>query len=308
MAKVSFSKGTGNPDATQSVAPADAVPASAGVSVTQTAPGVSEVTVEPATTPAPAAAPASAGYLVPRAPAQVPATTPFSDSADEIDFSQIRLPKFKIVQGVGALSQAFSPGQVVIAASGDIIVPLNEAPPKTGAKNQGPQVPAEIIVVAVRSKDRYTEKTEHGDDSKQGRLLNTEAEVFATGGTTNYDEAAATGKPLFRPMCSALILVRKPAELEDDTGLFTIDLFGGKWTLVVWDMVGVSYTNAAKTLRTARRFTFLRRSWAARRIGITTLHKSYQNGHAAFIPQIKPLDPELTAAETAEVSALLSGI
>lgn len=218
---------------------------------------------------------------VPAAP-QTSGSGVFDDSADHIDFDQLTLPGLKIVQGVGDLSQIFSPGQLVLSTPGDVMVDLCEAPAKR--PNDPPQVPIRVLVVAIRRDDRYSEKIVGG---ARGRLFSTEQEVLANGGTTNYDEAKATGKPLFQPLATALILVAKPENRVDESGLFSIEVGDSKYALALWHLKGVLYTNGAKPLRTARKFGFLKGGYPTREVLVTTALKSYGQ-NSAYIPVIKP--------------------
>jgi hypothetical protein len=199
---------------------------------------------------------------------------------------------------------------VVVAAAGDVVFPVAYAPPKpvapgSKAPPEKPQTPVDLIILAMRRNDRYTEKTEQGSDDR-GRLFQTEKEVFDAGGTTNYDQARETGKPLFRALSTVLALVGKPADIEDDTGLFSVIVGGRPYALVLWHLVGSGHTNAAKPLKTARKFTYLRSGWSSRKVTLATVFKRWDANRSGFIPQVRP-GAELTPGEAADVADTLAG-
>lgn len=238
----------------------------------------------------------------------------FSDSADDIDFSQIKLPKLKIVQNVGPLASAFEPGSVVIVAPGDVIVPLNEAPPKKATAE--PQKPVNLVILAMRRTDRWVEKTAYADgaDNQQGRIFNSEQEVIQCGGTSSYEvNKQDPSKPYFRPMATILALVEQPKHdvedpskpFEDTFGLFSTEAAGKRWCLVTYDMLGTAHTNGAKALRTARLMGAARPGWSTVFFGLNTILKTF-GSNSAYAPQFRP-GAKLTPEQKAEIQAILTG-
>lgn len=224
----------------------------------------------------------------------------FSDDPEDIDFTQLSLPTLKIVQGVGELSTMFDPGQLVVVGKGDVLLPIADAPPKAGAKNVDPQTPVNVVVISVSRTDRYSEKVSGG---VRGRLFDTEQAVFAAGGTTNWDENKANpAKPYFERLATALLLIEKPAALEDDTGTFGFELGEKKYALVIWHLKGISYTNAAKPLRTARKFGYLKKGYASQVLALGTSLKTY-GSNSAHIPVLKPV-----AEAPAEIAGLVKEV
>lgn len=271
---------------------------------------------EPASKPIDAAPVTGAVTTVPAPqPPAKPSIGNFSDNPDDIDFSQIKLPKLKIVQNVGVLAASFTPGAVVIVAPGDIIVPLNDGPPKTA--KAAPQVPANLVILAMRKTDRWVEKTAYSDgpDNQQGRIFNTEQEAIQAGGTTSYDiNKTDPSKPLFRPMATILALVQQPEKQADDPkgppfvdefGLFSIDAGGKRWCLVTYDMLGTAHTNGAKALRTARLMGAARKGWSTVYFGLSTTLKTF-GSNSAFAPQFRP-GAVLDEVTRADVAAVLAG-
>jgi hypothetical protein len=268
MAKVSFAA---NPTAETATQPVEVADPTADQQVAQFEADTSRAVAlsQPPSNPPPAVRPVST----------------FSDDPEDIDFSQLSLPTLKIVQGVGDLSLSFDPGQLVVVGKGDVLLPIADAPPKAGAKSGAPQTPVNIVVLSISRTDRYSEKVSGG---VRGRLFDTEGAVFAAGGTTNWDENKANpAKPYFEKLATALLLVEKPAALEDDTGTFGFELEGKKYALVMWHLKGISYTNAAKPLRTARKFGFLKAGYSSHVLSLGTSLKTYGT-NSAHIPVIKP--------------------
>lgn len=265
MSKVSFAAKPAVDNATQPLPPEDAA------TVAQFTADTTKANSLPAVVP----------------PPQPPARNDsrFSDDPEDIDFSQLALPTLKIVQGVGDLSLAFDPGQIVIVGKGDVTIPLADAPPKAGAKGGAEQVQVNTVLIAISRHDRYSEKLPGG---VRGRLYNTETEVLNNGGTTNWDENKANpAKSYFERLATAILLVEKPAALEDETGTFGFEAGGKQYALVVWHLKGISYTNAAKPLRTARRFGFLKAGYSSRVVKLGTALKSYGT-NSAYIPTVAP--------------------
>lgn len=285
MSKVSFAAPTATtaPVAVPVAVPVEALPAEDAKTVAQFEADTQRAAALAVATTIPPASPASR----------------FSDDPEDIDFSQLSLPTFKIVQGVGDLSQSFNPGQIVVVGKGDVLVPIADAPPKN-AKDK-PQQPVNAVIIAISRNDRFSEKILGG---ARGRLFDTEKQVFDNGGTTNWDEGKATGKPYFERLATALLLVEKPEGLEDETGTFSFSADGKQFALVIWHLKGIGYTNAAKPLRTARRFGYLKAGYSSVSVGIGTALKSYGQ-NSAYIPTVKPGEP--TTEELRKVVAEVLG-
>lgn len=281
MSKVSFAA----PTATTAPAavPVEALPAEDAKTVAQFEADTQRAAALPVATTTPPASPANR----------------FSDDPEDIDFSQLSLPTFKIVQGVGDLSQSFNPGQIVVVGKGEVLVPIADAPPKN-AKDK-PQQPVNVVIIAISRNDRFSEKIAGG---ARGRLFETEKQVFDSGGTTNWDENKATGKPYFERLATALLLVEKPEGLEDETGTFSFSADGKQFALVIWHLKGIGYTNAAKPLRTARRFGYLKAGYSSVSVEVGTALKSFGQ-NSAYIPTVKPGEP--TTEELRNVVAEVLG-
>ncbi len=156
----------------------------------------------------------------------------FRDEADDVDGSDIVLPRINIVQKVGDLSQAFEAGTLVL-----------------GQKLQLTN-PCRILIIGRRSK-QYVERVPGG---QPGRILNDIADVAAAGGTLDYNEAQEREIPLFQTMITWMVLVQAPGDVtEEEALMFPFEFTDGtRYALALWSTKGTAYTHAAKHLLTAR--------------------------------------------------------
>lgn len=227
--------------------------------------------------PVDATAPAEA---IPTAPANscnlpVPiAAPPNSFNDEEISFEDLILPRINVVQGVGDLSTIFNPGEIVLNQSLVVHVPANPLKKITG------HPPLSFTVIGFKRR-QFVEKTVGG---AMGNLVNSEAEVVKAGGTLDYNEAKATGKPLYQRLATALILVEKPAHIPDDERFLFPHTCEGRWyVLALWSLKGTGYTNAAKPIYTARKLGHLKSGYPAQAWFLTTKLQEY-SGNFAHIP------------------------
>ncbi len=189
---------------------------------------------------------------VPQHPSQPPARTAFSDE-DSVPASDIKIPRLHIAQAVGKIGQEFPFGSAVLNEQAIIYLP--ETTDKLTKKTEPASDPVHFVVIGFRP-TQFAEKIAGGE---QGRIAQSEAEVLRFNGTTNYDEAAATGKPLFQQMETALVLIRRPKICENDTSNFNFEisnefLDGAKevWAIAQWTMKGTGFTHAAKPIKSER--------------------------------------------------------
>lgn len=228
-----------------------------------------------------AAAPAEVSHPVPATVPRNNAPAVYSDD-DNIGLDEIVLPRINLVQGIGDLSTIFEKGEIVLNKELVIYTP--------GGKDTEKSESLDITIVGFRP-TQWTEKIAGG---AMGRLFASPAEVVAVGGTTSYDtwQAATKAKkdvPYFEPLATALVLIRKPAFVEDEDGAYFGEVFGEHhYTLALWSMKGGAYTNGAKVLKTARKIRHLRSGYATYSWKLDTLLKKYPNGNSAYIPSLKP--------------------
>lgn len=240
MAKVSFTK------------PGLAAPAGAQQPVVDVAATVTPAPATAAPAPAPAA-PKAQAFAQPVPPTQavapVPPTqavsTPFNDEA--IDIRDIVIPRLTLVQRTGDLSAIFRPGDIVISEQGsDNKFPIS-MPHEADAAKEAARKPIELVVFGFMPK-RYVERVEGGVG---GDMANTVQEVVQRGGTTEYNEHKATGKPWYQTLATAVCLVRQP-EWVNEPESFPLEFGEARFALALWSMKGAAYTKGAKIIYTAR--------------------------------------------------------
>lgn len=292
-------------------APAQAVTQVAPVAAAQAAEVVAAVpaaavSVQPAARPEPAvASTAVAVQPAPGAVTEYRAPASYADDSDSLGMGDLKLPRINIVQKVGDLSNIFTPGDIVI--NGESVV-LESPGAKGDNKDSHPLV---IVVTGFRS-DRYAEKVAGGG---QGRLVNNVEEVVKAGGTLDYNENKATGKPLFQQLAEGLILVQKPEGLDDPQFSYIAD--GKYYAPFLWAMKGTAFTNGAKVFRTARKIGWLKdvvnpvtkevmekRGYTFGVWSLTTVLKGYGENFA-WIPQLSRVGE--TSAELRALANSLIG-
>lgn len=239
-------------------------------------------TAASATQPIEQSVPSQAVQVIP-----APSALPSNQLGDEgpVDLSQIRLPKINIVQRIGELSTIFKPGDILLNRT--LVIPQ----------------PATLIALTCRPRDQFAEKV---SGAEGGRLFDTKEEVASAGGTTDYNLAKATKRPLFRPLATFAILIEKPESIQDSP-LFRNELDGKKYGFFLWSMVGALYTEGAKTFRTAKTTGVpmdLTQGYPTGKWLFTTETKKYKNGNIAEIPVLKPNGPTTPAFQEAAAKLL----
>lgn len=189
----------------------------------------------------------------------------FEDVAG-IDFKDLLLPRINLVQKSGQLADIFTPG--------DICFQREVALPQ----------PLQFLLLGFRP----TSFVEKVDEGEEGTVYATEPEVVANGGTTEWTDHNATGKPLFQRLTTALILLKAPENTPDDLlDMFPYELGGSNWALAAWSMKGPSYTAVVKPLKTARKFGYLRDGYHASLHSLESKQKTYKTGRTGYVPIVK---------------------
>lgn len=237
------------------------------------------------------AAPAAA---IPQAPVTAVATVPkiqppstFVGSEESIDFRDIVIPRLNMVQKVGPLSEQFTPGLLVLDQ--ELVLPQ----------------PLDAVLLGFRP-TRYVERVPGG---ALGNICNSEAEVVEAGGTLDFKEAQSTDKPWYQYEATAILLIKKPDAVTDDSK-FPFEFDGKKWGLFTWSMKGSAYTHAVKPLKTARRIGYLRanlgKEYYSFTFKITVDLEKFRTGNAAYVPVFEKGD-ETSKEFIKFIKAILSG-
>jgi len=179
--------------------------------------------------------------VIPAPPSAVTSANPGYYDDQNIPASDLKLPRLNIVQKVGELSNNYAGGTILLDGN----LTLVDAP-----KGPAESAAFRFLVIGLQDK-KFVEKVEGG---LRGNTFLTEAEVVKAGGTLDYNEAKSSNgaKPLYQTLVTAMIIIEKPATVNDNAFPITFD--GKKYALALYSMKGTSYTNAAKHLYTARKF------------------------------------------------------
>lgn len=279
--KVSFSQ-TNNP------ADATAIPVESSVS-TQDIDQNGAVDITPAEV-IPCAPVCNAVATVPAVavPAATPTDSPIEFDDNDVQFSDIYLPRVNIVQRVGDLSLVYNPGEIVLNQTLVIHTPANPDKKVVG------DPPLNITVIGFKRK-QFAEKVVGG---ASGLLVNTEQEVVKHGGTLSYKEweqsveAAKTNpaalRKYFQPFSTALLLIERPTALKDEGDIqFPYECEGRHYALALWGTKGTSYTHATKHFFTQRKIGFLRKGYSVRAWSLTTKTEKF-GANFAEIPVVRP--------------------
>lgn len=227
--------------------------------------------------------------VVPRyaPPTRPPASVEVSDNA--ISLGEIIIPTLNVVQGVGALVENFDSGTIVFDKKFAIANPPKKSGPNGAPATSTPDV--NLILIGFRPV-RYAEKLEGGD---QGRIFNTEADVYNNGGTTDYASSHEGTKliaPYFQPLTTALMLVEAPKDFDKSRveEVFPYECQDGdvlrRYAVCQWHLRGASYTAAARPLKTARKLGSLRKGYTTKRLSLTVAWKKFGGDKGAFVPTV----------------------
>lgn len=211
-------------------------------------------------------------------PAQLPATQGggFFDD-DSMRLSDWKIPRFVIVQKSGELSNTFKPGTLLLDKS--LVL----------ADSGGVTAESAMINVLIVGFDRvrFSERVPGGIG---GRILDTEAEVVAAGGTTDWNthQISKQATPLFQSMTTAMILIEKPENVGPE--MFQLPLGGKQYALALYTMRGGSYTNGAAVIKSARRIGHIRGGYRTGFWKLSSKHKVV-NSNTVWNPMFRPSVP-----------------
>lgn len=165
---------------------------------------------------------------------------PASPYTDEYETQDIVIPRLNVAQKVGELGDIFEPGAVIL--NKEVVLPT----------------PFLFVVVGALPK-QFSEKIQGG---ALGRLLNSRQAVLDADGVFTKREAEATGKPLFQDLVTFDVLVERPAEFDDVSGLFSYEADGEFYAPARYTTKGSSYFSVGKKLLSAKAMGSLKGGWS----------------------------------------------
>jgi hypothetical protein len=238
-------------------------------------------TLETQATVTPDPAPGAVGVPAVVAPVGVPAPTGFGLGDNIPDFKDIIMPRINLVQNTGILKDSFPSGALIHGQSLIIFEPtLIDA--KTNTVKKKGSLPVNMVVCGKRP-TRFVEKLPGGD---RGAICNTEEEVRAMGGTTDYKEwnlKKADGMRRFEFMSDMLVLVERPEICTDDGNTFIYDIDGKKYALALWAMKGSAYTAVVKkVINTNRILGYLRDGIATVQFQVSSRTEKAPEGNSTY--------------------------
>ena len=173
--------------------------------------------------------------LVTGAPTASLSTVSGAGVVGEVDGTDVRFPRFQIVQGVGPLSEKkeFSKGDLVL--DGECQLSYNDQP---------------ISITVCQIGKQYEENIPYDSDDIP-RIVNTKAEVLQLNGTTEGSkEGGKWVPPSWRAIADALICIEAPKDMPEEIAEVNFPFEapsepGKKFAFARWVIKGVAYKSAA---------------------------------------------------------------
>lgn len=200
--------------------------------------------------------------------ARIPANEIFAaGAADDVDPSDITLPKIKLLQGTSdkKLLQQHGFGALVLKDA------ITLARPAIEGKSA---VTATMVFCRLLSKSYAEKPKKYGDPSGYASSL---VEVEQLNGTTDWRESrenprASSTKAWFQQVANCLVLVAQPDGVPDDH--FPFEAGGKRYTPAIYSVKSFAYEAFFKTIATAKATGELRKY-------------GYASKYIEFVPEIK---------------------
>jgi len=199
----------------------------------------------------------------------------------DVKESDVAIPRLNIVQGVGELSESFTPGDLVLNRE------LRLAPK---------EVPVTLVVLSMSK--FFEERLPYDPEGPRPRIFNSEAEIRAEGLWLEWrnDEA-----PPVREVANLLLAIRQPEDVSPLS--FTIEAAAAKWALAVWTVRSTAYGRVFKLVN-SRAQVELKKSGLLSGVWELQSNREKVGGNYIFVPRMT-LANRLNEQEVKELSSSL---
>ena len=210
----------------------------------------------------------------------------------DVSADDFRLARLQMAYGVGALSEHFNPGALVLG--GDNLLAEKGEPIKV------------IIVQATVYWKEYTSGKKYVAGGPPPQCFRTEAEVIANGGTTKWTENPATGEktgPTYNKAMNLKLLIQKPAKVI--CSLFGVEIGGNVYAPAVWDVDKSAYRRVQPVVITAAKFALKTQGLLSGMFEIKTRTEKIGD-NLTPVPSIKLIDDRNDSESIAQILELFS--
>jgi hypothetical protein len=202
-------------------------------------------------------------------------------AADDVEPSDITLPKLKLLQGTSdkKLLQQHGFGALLLKDAVTLARP---------ALDGKPAITGKMVFCRLLSKTYAEKPKKFGDTAGYATSL---VEVEQLNGTTDWRESrenprANSNKPWFQTVANCLLLVEQPEGVADDH--FPFDADGKRYAPAIYSVKSFAYDAFFKTIATAKMTGELRKDGYASKIIEFTSEIKAGKGNAEFaVPSIK---------------------
>lgn len=217
----------------------------------------------------------------------VTTTAPMPLTTRKPTLSEVILPRINLVANTGTLKDSFTPGSFVY--NQDLTL---YTPPHINAKTQTVEragsPPLIVTFLQVRTV-RFFEKVEGG---ARGMICDTEDQVRAAGGTTNYKEwelKAKDGMKRFDLGSDCLLAIERPEMAADDGTVFVFPVGDKKYALALYNMKASAFTVLKGTVNQWSLIGCLRDGLSTRSVALSSKLKPSPKGNSTYwCPVIVP--------------------
>lgn len=172
----------------------------------------------------------ASGDIIEGSPTSSLSIAPGAGITGDLDASDISFPRLQITQGVGALSENFKKGSIILDGETEI--------------SDGTQ---EVEFTVCRIGKMFEENVDW--DSGEIPRIVTKAEALQIGGS--FEWGADGQKPDWLPIADALICIK-----GEDPEVFTYENANGNYTFALWRIKGTAYKRAAVPIFTAAKMYY----------------------------------------------------